>query len=764
MRQKHLAGLIFALFSATSAHAFTPFVVKDIRVEGLQRTEAGTVFNYLPVKVGDTFTDDGAAAAIKALYATGFFKDVRLEVDGNVLVVVIDEQPAIGVIEFEGNKDFDTETLRKGLRDAGIVESRVLDRALLDRAEQEIKRQYLNKSFYAATVQTVITPLERNRVGVKFRIYEGEAAAIQQVSIAGNKVFSEKELKNQIIARPRHWFPPVNWFSSDHEYSKQKLQGDLESIRSYYLNRGYLDFAVENSQVSITPDKKDIYIAIGLAEGEQYRVANVKVAGDLIISDEEIKSLVLIKPGEIFSREKLTETTRAISDRLGNEGYAFANVNAAPELNKEKREVSFTIYVDPGRRVYVRRINIVGNTRTRDEVVRRELRQFENAWYDGARIKRSKARVDRLGYFEDSNFETTPVPGTADQVDLTLSVKERPTGSFTFGVGYSSSDGVILQASLSQNNVFGSGNALSLNVNTGRSQRTAVIGYTNPFFTPEGVSLGYDLYYKTYNPSETTSVSHYKTQSSGLGVRLGYPIAEDDRINVGLSFDSTRTTVYDDSPSSYKAFVSEFGDRTNTVLGTLSWDYDSRDSYMAPVKGVYQRIGGEVALPVAEQRFWRANYLFQWYIPVVFKDDTLLLQTNLGYAKGYGGRPVPFYKNYYAGGIGSLRGFKDNSLGERDEYGNALGGTQLISYGLEYFVPVPVAKPDKTFRMSVFVDAANVWQADEPIAVGDIRYSTGFAVAWLSPVGPLKFSVGYPIKKLEGDRTEKFQFQLGNIY
>ena len=769
MRLKHLSGLILALFSTSPLYAFDAFVVKDIRVEGLQRTEPGTVFSYLPVKVGDTLTEDKASQAIKALYGTGFFKDVRLEVDKGVLVVVIDERPAIGLIEFEGNKAFESDKLRKGLREAGISESRILDRALLERAEQELKRQYLNSSYYAATVTTEITPLERNRVSVKFKVVEGDVAAIREVSITGSQKFSEKELKNQIAARPKHWFAPLNWLSKDHEYSKPKLQGDIESLRSYYMNRGYLDFNIETSQVSITPDKRDVYIALALAEGEQYRVASVKVIGDLIVSDMEIRALVSLRPGDIFSREHLTETTKAISERLGNEGYAFANVNAAPELDKEKREVSFTIFVDPGKRVYVRQVNLAGNTRTRDEVIRRELRQFESAWYDGSKIKRSKARLDRLGYFDETNVETPAVPGTADQVDMNVTVKERATGNLMLGAGYSTTDKLILSGSISQTNIFGSGNSLNVSVNTGQSSRTLVTSFTNPYYTPEGMRLGYDIYHRIYEPSTTTSVDTYKTTSTGGGIRLGYPIAEDDLINFGLSADSTETGVYSDSSNQILDFVNRFGDRTTTALGTIGWSYDSRDSNLAPTRGLSQTLTAEVALPIAEQRYYRIHNQTQYFIPVYFKDDSLMLQANLGYAAGYGGKPVPFFKNYYAGGIGSVRAYKDNTLGPQTLSSDgttyrASGGTRTITFGAEYYAPMPITGIDKTFRVSAFFDGGQVWGASQTINLRDLRYSAGLALAWISPIGPLKFSFGNPLNKKEGDKTQRFQFQLGNIF
>jgi outer membrane protein insertion porin family len=654
--------------------------------------------------------------------------------------------------------------LRKGLREAGIAESRILDRALLDRAEQELKKQYLNRSYYGASITTEITPLERNRVAVKFKVNEGEVASIRQVTITGNDAFGESELKKQMSLRPKHWFPPVNWFSKADEYSKPKLQGDVENLRSFYLNRGYLDFNVEGTQVSITPDKRDIYIAIALAEGEQYRVSSVKVTGNLVVSDDEIRSLVQLRPGEVFSREKLTETTRLISERLANEGYAFANVNAAPELDKANRQVSFTVFVDPGKRVYIRNITISGNARTRDEVIRRELRQLEGAWYDGAKIKRSKVRLDRLGFFDETNVDTQPVPGASDQVDLNVTVKERATGSIMLGAGYSTTDKLVFQASIAQNNVFGSGNSLSLSLNTGKSNRTAVLSYTNPYFTSEGVSIGYDIYHRNYNPSATTDTAYYSTQSTGAGIRLGYPISEDNQLNFGVAFDNTRTTVAPDSPPQYIDFVNRFGERTDTVLATLGWSQDSRDSYLTPTKGIFQRVGTETTVPVAEQRYYRLNYQFQWFIPVYFKDDTLMFQTNLGYGSGYGGRPIPFYKHYYAGGIGSVRGYKDNTLGPKDSTDLALGGTRLVTYGAEYFITPTVVNLDKTFRLSVFVDGGQVWGENDKVSFSEIRYSAGLGLAWISPIGPLKFSFGQPLNQKDGDKTQRFQFQLGNIF
>ena len=459
MKKKIIPGLFAALFSA-SCFAFQPFVVKDIRVEGIQRTEAGTVFSYLPVKVGETMTDEKAAQAIKALFATGFFKDVRIEVENDVIVVVLEERPAIAQVDFVGIKEFDKDALKKGLKEIGLAESRIFDRSMLERAEQELKRQYLSRGLYAVNITTTVTPLERNRVGINFAVDEGEVSKIRQINIVGTQAFKEKDLLDVFALRTPNW---ISWYTKNDQYSKQKLSADLETLKSYYHDRGYIEFDVESTQVSISPDKKDIYITINVKEGEKFTVSAVKLAGELTLPEDELRKLVRIKPGEVFSREKLTETTKLINEKLGNDGFAFSNVNAAPEIDKDKKLVAFTIFIDPGRRVYVRRINVSGNTKTRDEVIRREARQMEGAWYDGEKINKTRTRVDRLGYFEEVNIETPAVPGTTDQVDVNMNVKEKPTGNVMLGAGFSSSEKFVVSGSVSQNNIFGSGKHLSVN-------------------------------------------------------------------------------------------------------------------------------------------------------------------------------------------------------------------------------------------------------------------------------------------------------------
>lgn len=779
MNRKLLPGLIMALFAAVPAFAFEPFVVKDIRVEGIQRTEAGTVFNYLPVRVGERFDEGQAAEAIRALFATGFFSDVRIETEGDVIVVVVDERPAIAQIDLVGVKEFDKDALKKGLREVGLAESRIFDRSLLERAEQELKRQYLSRGKYSAQIKTTVTPLERNRVGINFNVEEGDVAKIRQISIVGAKAYDEDDLLEQMQLTTPGW---LTWYTKNDQYSRQKLSADLETLRSFYLNQGYLDFNIDSTQVSITPDKQDIYITVNITEGEKYTVSGMRFTGDLVLPESEYLAMSQLRPGDTFSRERLTETTKAITDRLGNEGYAFANVNAAPEVDKEKRQVAFTVFVDPGRRVYVRRINIGGNTKSRDEVVRREMRQMEGGWYDAAAINRSRTRIDRLGFFDEVNVETPAVPGTTDQVDVNFTVKERPTGNLMLGAGFSSSESIVLSASISQQNLFGSGNALTLGLNTSKSNRTVSLSFTNPYYTVDGVSLGWDLYHRTYDSTDYNSLSPYKTVSTGAGLRLGWPIAEDDQINFGLTADQTKITTFDESPRLYQDFCNDNGGCSGTGVGdvsvsslllTVGWSRDSRDSFIYPRKGTYQRLYGEVTVPVGDLRYGKLGYQHQHWFPFG-RDYALMLNADVGYAKGFGGKGVPFYKNYYVGGIGSVRGFDQGTLGPKftDTDGDitSTGGTRKLVGNAEFYFPMPGAGTDRSFRISAFFDAGYVWGEDpdtgkeQKIGFDDLRYSTGLAFSWSSPIGPLKFSLGYPLKKEKDDEIQRFQFQLGSVF
>ena len=749
-----LCGALVVAVAPAQAQTFRPFTVKDIRVEGLQRTEAGTVFGYLPVKVGETMTEEKAQQAIRTLFATGFFKDVRLEADNGVLVVTVEERPAIAQIDFSGIKEFTNDVMRKILRDAGLADGRIFDRAILENAEQELKRQYLSRGFYAAEVQTTVTPLERNRVGLVFTVVEGDIARIRGVNLVGAQAFREEELLKLFVLRTPGW---LTWYTKHDQYSRQKLSADLESLRSHYQNRGYLDFNIDSTQVSISADKKDIYITVNITVGEKYTVSDVQLAGTFLVPKEELEKLVTLKPGEVFSRERLTESTKAINDRLGNEGYAFANANAAPRIDKDKREVAFTIMVDPGRRVYVRRINIAGNTKTRDEVIRREMRQLEGAYYDNSRIQQSRRRIDRTQYFDEVTVDTQPVPDSADQVDVNYTIKEKPTGAILFGAGFSSVDKFVIQSSISQTNVFGSGKTLGAQVNSGKVNKVYSLSYTNPFFTVDGVSQGFDLYKRDID-AHTLSVGAYKTKTTGGGVRFGYPLTDFDTIGFGLTGEHVKLETFTNSPFQYINFVQQFGNKYTYGAGNVGWTRDKLDSGLNPTTGSLTRAGFETG--AGDLDYYRLTFQHQWYKPIT-QTFTLQLGADLGWADGYGGKPLPFFKNFYAGGPGSVRGYRPFSLGPQDAAFNVLGGAKKIVGNAEIRFPIPGAEQEKSLRLGLFLDAGQVYGTGAKVDLGDLRYSTGIALSWNSPFGPLKLSFGQPLNKKPQDRPQRLQFTFG---
>jgi len=756
MRWFRVAFLLL-VFHAVTAAAIEPFVIKDIRVEGIQRTEAGTVFSYLPVKVGDTLTEDKAAQAIRALYATGFFRDVSLERDGDVLVVVVQERPSIAQIDFTGIQEFNKDQLITGLRQVGLAEGRIFDRELLDKADQELKRQYLGRGYYAVNVSTTVTPLERNRVSVNFAVEEGRVAKIRQISIIGAQVFRESELLGRFLLRT----PGIlTWFSKHDQYSRQKLSADLETLRSFYLDRGYLEFSIDSTQVSITPDKQDIYITVSISEGRKYTVSDIKVAGELLIPEEEVRKLIQIKPGEPFSRARITESGKLISERLGNDGYAFANVNAVPAINREKQQVAFTFLIDPGRRIYVRRIAITGNTRTRDEVVRRELRQLEGGWYSTDKITQSKQRVDKLGYFTEVNLETPAVPGTTDQVDVNVAVIEKPTGMLLFGAGFGSGEGLILSGSISQNNIFGSGRHVTVGANTSKINTSYLLSYTDPYYTIDGVSRGFDLYYRTLNPADN-NLARYETKTVGGQLRLGVPVTEIDTVQYGVGYENVDITIFDDSPLIYKDYVSTFGPSNSNFFATVGWARDGRDSLIYPTKGTFQRASAELGLPGGDLEYYKLNYQYQRYYPLT-RSLTLMLNGEVGQGDGYGDKPLPFFKNFFAGGISSVRGFRTFTIGPKDSDTNPRGGTYRLLGNAELLFPFPGLENDKSVRLGAFIDSAMV--GDSKIKGDDLRYSAGLSVSWVSPLGPLKISIGVPLLKQPLDRSQVFQFTIGGVF
>lgn len=758
MNMKKLAGLL-ALLWASPALAFQPFTVTDIRIEGIQRTEAGTVFSYLPVKVGETLDEDRAAQAIKALFATGFFKDVRLEVEHGVLVVLVSERPSIASIELNGIKDFPKEQLKSNMRYAGLAEARIFDQGALEKAVHDLKRQYVARGKYGVQVKTRVTPLERNRVAVAFDVVEGEVSKIRQINIVGNEAYKESELLGLLKLSTGGLF---SWLTSDDQYSKQKLAGDLEALTSHYMDNGFLEFAINSTQVSISPDKKDIYITINLKEGPRFTVSSIALNADRRAPREELEKLIKIEAGDTFSRKKLTETNKLIGERLGKDGYAFSNVNAVPEVDKEKHEVAFTVMVDPGQRTYIRRINISGNTKTRDEVIRREFRQLEGAWFDVEKIKQSKQHVDKLDFFAAVNLETKPVPGTNDQMDIDLSVEEKSTGNISAGAGFSDADGFSLTGSVTQNNLFGSGNRASVQLNTGKINQVYSFSYTNPYFTDDGVSRGIDIY-KRNTDSTTTAVSPYSSHTLGAGMRFGVPLSDESSVNYGLTAERTQLILAETAANQLIDYVNQFGDTSRSVLATLGWSRDSRDSAIYTTEGTIQRVFGELSLPVFDIRYYKLNYQHQWYYPLA-KNVTLLVNGEAGIAGGYGGHALPFFKNFYAGGSGSVRGYDSSSLGPRDSAGTILGGSRRLVGNIEVMVPFPGFEQEKSVRLSSFIDGGGVFDSNSTGNNPGSRYSAGAAVTWLSPMGPIKFSYAVPLNARDGDRLQRFQFSLGTVF
>jgi outer membrane protein insertion porin family len=747
-----------AALASPAAHAVEPFVIEDIRVEGLQRTDPGTVFAALPFRVGDTYTDDKASIALRALFATGLFKDVRIEVEGRVAIVIVDERAVVANVNFAGMTEFDKDAIVKSLKDSGIGEGLPFDRSLIDRAEQEIKRQYLSKSLYGAEVVTTITPLERNRVNVTFTINEGTAARIREIRISGNQVFSESTLLGLMDLTRGGW---LTWYTKSDRYSRAKLNADLETIRAHYVNRGYLEFAVESTQVTISPDKQDIAIAISISEGQPYTVTGVRLEGQYLGRDAEFRELVRIRPGEAYRGEDVAATVRAFTDFFSTFGYAFARVEPRPQIDRATGQVVVTLNAEPQRRVYVRRIEIAGNTRTRDEVIRREMRQLEASWYDGAKIKLSRDRIERLGYFKDVTVETNEVPGQPDQVDLVYTVEERPTGNLLIGAGYSNAEKLTFSASVKQDNVFGSGNYLAFEVNTSKTNRSLLLSTIDPYFTVDGISRAIDLYYRTSRPLNSIG-DEYQLATPGGAVRFGVPFSETDTVFFGIGVERTEIRAATAIPNSYFLYRELYGPSSNAFPLTIGWARDERDSVLTPTTGRYARVNLELSL-AGDVRYTRTNIQAQQYFGLPAK-LSLGLNAEIGIGRGLGGRPFPIFKNFYGGGLGSVRAFEQGSLGIVDPTGAFIGGAKRLNVNAELYFPVPGTGNDKSLRIFAFSDAGNVWRESEKISVDSLKASAGVGLSWISPVGPLKLSWGNPVRYTSKDRIQKFQFQIGTAF
>ena len=758
--QQVCVAVVTAL-STLSAWAIEPFKLQDIRIEGLQRIESGTVFASLPFRIGDTYNDETGAAAIRALFALGLFKDIRLDAQGDVLVVIVEERPSISEVEWVGLKEFDKDVLIKALKEVGIAEGRPFDKALADKAEQELKRQYITRSLYGAQVLTTVTPVERNRVKLTFTVTEGGPSKIKEIQITGNQAFPEGTLKDQFNLDVGNW---LSWYTKSDRYSRTKLNADLETLRSYYLARGFLEFRIDSTQVAISPDKQDISISINVTEGERFVVSGVQLDGNYLGKDDEFKALVKIGLGQPYNAETVAETTKAFTDYFGKFGYAFARVDARPEIDRVNNRVNFVLQADPSRRAYVRRINVAGNNRTRDEVIRREFRQLEAAWYDGDKIKLSRDRVDRLGFFTDINIETQEVPATTDQVDLIISLVEKPTGSVSLGAGFSSAEKVALSFGIRQENAFGSGKYLATEVNTSRYNKTIVVSTTDPYYTQDGISRTIDVFHRTARPY-LGDLNAYSLVSSGAGMRFGVPFTEIDTVFFGVNYEQTTINAGNYLPAAYQTYINDFGTTSNALPLTVGWARDGRDSALVPNRGILQRFNADLSA-TGDSRYLRTNYQIQQYTPLS-KKFTLALNADLGWGQGISGRPYPLFKNYFVGGLGSVRGFQQSTLGPpSNDTANMiyLGGSKKIVLNAEVLAPFPGAGNDRTLRLFGFADAGRAFGENEKIAFKELRSSVGIGLSWVSPMGPLRFSYAFPVKRQDTDKIQKLQFQIGTSF
>ncbi|MEY2735301.1 MAG: outer membrane protein assembly factor BamA, partial [Pseudomonadota bacterium] len=635
---------------------------------------------------------------------------------------------------------------------------RPFDQALADRAEQELKRQYINRSLYGVEVVTTVTPIERNRVNLSFSVVEGGPARIREIRIVGARAFSESTLRGQFELDTGGW---LSWYTKSDRYSRAKLNADLEALRSYYLTRGFLEFRIDSTQVAISPDKQDITVTINITEGARFAVSSVKLEGNYLGKDDEFKARVKIRPGEAYNAEQVAETTKAFQDLFGTLGYAFAQIESRPEVDRATNRVTLVLQAEPSRRVYVRRIQVTGNSRTRDEVIRREFRQFEAAWYDAERIKRSRDRVDRLGFFKEVNVETSEVAGSPDQVDLVVTVAEKPTGSLQLGAGFSSAEKLALNFGIKQENAFGSGNYLGVEVNTSKFNRTLVFTTVDPYFTQDGISRTVDLYHRSSRPYNDQG-GNYELITSGASLRFGVPFTEVDTVFFGGGLERIQIKPGTNIPATYLTYADRFGYISYATPISVGWARDDRDSALAPTRGRLQRVQGEWGA-AADATYLRANYQFQQYVPLS-RQFTLAFNAEAGWGKGLSGRPFPVFKNFYAGGLGSVRGFEQGTLGPRDVTGSSIGGPRKAVLNAEVIAPFPGAGNDRTLRMFGFVDVGNVFGEAEKIDFGQLRASAGVGVSWISPLGPLRLAIAQPVRKFPGDRIQRLQFQIGSSF
>lgn len=754
--------LIFVVLLGISGHllAFNSFRIADIRIEGLQRISAGTVFNYLPVKVGQTFNQKQSSNVVRALYKTGFFKDVSLQHEGKVLVILVVERPSLASVKVIGNKSIEDELLTENFKKLGFVEGHVFNKSLLDKIEQELKRIYFSEGKYAVKINSIVTPMPRNRVAVEINISEGRSAKIRKINLVGATKFKNKRLLKLFILRTPG---ALTFYTKKDQYSKQKLGGDLEKLRSFYHDNGYLEFRITSTQVSISPDKKDIYITINIHEGPQYRIENIKIAGRFNIKKAELNNMVTFTKGGIYSRKQIMDSTNKIKEFLSNQGYANVQIKAIPDLKKQKKTAEITIFIDPGRRVYVRRILMIGNLRTSDLVLRRELRQMEGTWYSAQRVGRSKVRLQRLGFFTSVEVQKKAVAGSNDQIDIIFKVKEKPGGNFLASIGYSETSGAILQTSIEQDNFLGTGKKVAVSVNTSDVNQGFKLSYVNPYYTQDGVSRGITFRSESTDASKA-NLSNYETDESIFSINYGIPLSEYNRLNLSLGAKRLEIITTATSPTEVVSFTDLYGNENDTISLSIGWSHDTRNKAIFADRGVLHRISAEVAVPGGDLEFYKVRYRHHRFVKLT-RRFTLSLKGELAYGEGMGDtKALPFYENFFAGGVKSVRGFEDNTLGPKDSNGNPIGGSLKVLGSAELIFPPPFNKDSKAFRVSAFLDVGNVYVDADAFDSDELRVSAGLSVIWISPIGPLSLSFASPIKEKEGDETEVVQFSLGGSF
>jgi len=752
--------LLSALVGTAQA---APFVIGHITVTGLKRISAATVMTYLPLKVGERLTPARAERAIEALFKTGFFRDVRLMQQGDTLVVAVHERPAIARIKITGTHVIKSKKLLKSLSEMGFAKGRVFNRALLHDTKQALRRQYFNRGYYAVRVITVVKPLARDRVAVHITVSEGKIARIKQITIVGNDKFKEQRLLGRFKLGPPGYF---SFFTGNDRYSRQKLMADLENLRNFYLNRGFLRFRLMSTVVAITPSKDWIYVTENVREGHVYRISRYEFLGNLVLRPTTLDALIRLKPGEVFSRERITKGTRRIIGKLGNRGYAFANVRVVPHVNRKKHTIALTFFVEPGERVYVRRIQFIGNTVTQDVVLRRAMRQYEGAWFSAKRIKESMTLIRRLGFFDDVRVTTPPVPGHPNEVDVDVHVKERATGSVVAGLGYSDLYGFFVNGSVTYQDLLGTGKQISISANTSVAYKNINLTYVNPYYTNSGISRGFNVYDSSFNAAAAYTAA-YSESTVGAGVFYGIPIGQNRAINIGLAAERVQLTVNSTSAYVAQQFVAQHGSTNDIIKATFGWTRNTMNNAIFPTSGTYQSLSGELALPGGSLEYYRASYLASVFFPLG-RQYSLKFSNEWSYGNGYGNtNSLPFFKNFYAGGASSVRGYQNESLGPRDILppNNPIGGNKRVLATAEFYFPVPgTSVHNRSMRFSTFLDAGQVYGPGQRIDFAQIRTSFGVAFDWFSPIAPLSISIARPLNNQPGDNTRAVQFTLGTLF